>query len=123
MATKTDKNTAAATEGLSVESLMASMEEVTEIVGGSRGRQPRKEVLAIREELEKALKSRTARAFREVTEANKEEYAKLVRSAGNMTTGGRTKIAVSTRYNPVNKTLIWGPKEVVDELQKKSKAA
>jgi len=122
MATTKTKDNATETAPV-VDDILANMEEVTEIVGGSRGRQPRPEVLKIREQLEKMLVDRTARAFRNLTEDNKEEYAKLVRSAGNMTTGGRQKIATSTRWNPSTSTLIWGPKEVVEELSKKGKAA
>jgi hypothetical protein len=82
-----------------------------------RGRGFSAEVIAVRAELEACLTDRQGRSFDDVSEDEKEEYARIVRSAGSMR--GKDEIKVTTRYVRSTNKLLWGPKEVMDELSKK----
>lgn len=83
-----------------------------------RGRGFSDDVIAVRAELEASLIDHQGRSFSDVEEDNKEEFARIVRSAGGMKKDDPIK--VTTRYVKATKTLLWGPKEVMDELSQKA---
>lgn len=96
------------------------IETVDEITAPMRGRGPSADTLAVRAELEAQLKDRKGRSFSGVSKDDKEKFSRLVRNAGKMT--GKPEIEVSTRFDPHNDKLLWGPKEVMEELQAKTAA-
>lgn len=99
-----------------VSELLKSMEVETEVHTPMRGRGYDPDVIAIREELEKALKEGTARSFPNCSDAKvRETLARKVRSAGEKMRG-KDEIKVATRYDQAQDKLIWGPKEVLDKL-------
>lgn len=97
-------------------SIFDDMEVEEKLTVPLRGRGFDADVLRIRQELEKMLDEGTARSFKNVTDEQREFYARKVRSAG----GINPEIKVATRYDKLNKKLIWGPEAVLNKLAGKS---
>lgn len=112
MATTT-KTAPTEVKGLAIESI----EKLDEPMRG-RGYSP--EVLQVREALEASLKDRQGRSFLIGTEdgweTKKTEMENLVRRAAK----AGDEVKVSIRFAKSTGRLMWGPKEVMDELAKGS---
>lgn len=93
--------------------IMDKMSKETSMPVATRGRGLAPETIAVRDELLQCMKDHDIRSFSDVTAENKEDYAKIVRNAGN-----HVDFDVSTRHDRAAKKLYWGPKVVMDELSK-----
>lgn len=99
-----------------------AVEKIDKLDEPMRGRGFTQETLDVRAELEASLVDREGRSFNvgtDSTQEQRETLARVIRSAGKMT--GRDEIKVSIRFASSTGRLMWGPKEVMDELSKKGK--
>ena len=78
----------------------------------ARGRGVSKENQQIAEVLKQQLKDRKARSFKNITDDNREEYARKVRAAAKI--AGMEGQVTTVRQGD---KLFWGPTEVIKELQ------